>query len=80
MNNPDTAALRELAEHYAAKAREAEEIARRLRWWLIDAELDLRDGVDAEADTWEETAEQLEWQADQAFRKLDRIEAEEKEA
>lgn len=80
MNKPDTVALRELAEHYAAKAREAEEIARRLRWWLIDAELDLRDGVEDEAATWEETAEQLEWQADQAFRKLDRIETEEKEA
>ena len=80
MNKPDTVALRELAEHYAAKAREAEEIARRLRWWMSDAELDLRDGVEDEAAEWEETAEQLEWQADQAFRKLDRIETEEKEA
>lgn len=33
------------AEHYAAKAREAKEIARRLRWWLIDARMAGRPGL-----------------------------------
>lgn len=80
MNKPDTVALRERANYYDSMTARAREIVRLLNEWLFYAEHGLKDGVDEELARWEETVEQLEWMAEQAFRKLDRIEAEEKEA